>query len=203
LDKLSGGRLVLGIGTGYLKREFKALGVDFDERNARFDEALDVLPLHWSGEPFSYVGEHFEATECIALPRPVQDPIPIWIGGNAKVTRRRVAERAQGWMPLNAPPGAESTVRTAALGGLDELAAAIAEIRDAAAPRREPIDVVCSYGDRSLREHPDRDVARHRDAIAALEDIGVTWVVVSGTSATRGATLDFIDRFGAAFIAGP
>lgn len=51
LDKLSGGRFTLGIGTGYQKREFHALGVDFDERNALFDEALDVLPLHWSGEP--------------------------------------------------------------------------------------------------------------------------------------------------------
>ena len=202
LDKLSDGRLILGIGTGYLKREFNALGVDFDERNELFDEALDVLPLHWKGEPFSYTGRHFEATESIALPRPVQDPIPIWIGGNAKITRRRVAERAQGWMPLLAPAGAESTVRTAALGGLQQVAQAIAEIRDAAAPRGEPIDVVYSYGDRSLREAPDRDVERHRDAIAELEAIGVTWVVISGTTTTPDATRAFIETFGAAYIDG-
>src|SRR3954453_9722726 len=54
VDVLSGGRLILGLGTGYLKAEFRALGVDFDERNDLFDETLDVLPLHWSGEPFSY-----------------------------------------------------------------------------------------------------------------------------------------------------
>jgi probable F420-dependent oxidoreductase len=53
VDLLSGGRFILGVGTGYLKGEFRALGVDFEERNALFDEALDVLPLHWSGEPFS------------------------------------------------------------------------------------------------------------------------------------------------------
>jgi alkanesulfonate monooxygenase SsuD/methylene tetrahydromethanopterin reductase-like flavin-dependent oxidoreductase (luciferase family) len=52
LDKLSGGRLILGVGTGYLKGEFRALGVDIEERNDLFDEALDALPLHWSGEPF-------------------------------------------------------------------------------------------------------------------------------------------------------
>ena len=50
VDKLSDGSFILGVGTGYLKAEFFALGVDFDERNALFDEALDVLPLHWSGD---------------------------------------------------------------------------------------------------------------------------------------------------------
>src|SRR5438552_2072138 len=56
LDLISGGRFVLGVGTGYLKSEFHALGVDFDERNACFYEALEVMPKHWSGEPFSYEG---------------------------------------------------------------------------------------------------------------------------------------------------
>jgi len=96
LDKISHGRLTLGVGTGYLKTEFFALGVDFDERNELFDEALEVLPLHWKGEPFSYEGKHFTARDVIARPRPAQDPIPIWIGGNSKLTLRRVAEKAQG-----------------------------------------------------------------------------------------------------------
>src|SRR3954452_5015805 len=59
VDIVSGGRLTLGLGAGYHKTEFHALGVDFDERNELFDEVLDVLPLHWSGEPFSYQGRHF------------------------------------------------------------------------------------------------------------------------------------------------
>ena len=105
VDKLSNGRFILGVGTGYLKAEYFALGVDFDERNALFDEALDVLPLHWSGEPFDYQGTHFNCRGTIGRPRPVQIPIPIWIGGNAKLTLRRVAERAQGWMPLTGPAG--------------------------------------------------------------------------------------------------
>src|SRR5687768_13414278 len=86
VDRLSNGRFVLGVGAGYLKGEFQALGVDFDERNELFDEALEVLPLHWSGEPFNYKGRHFEARETVALPRPHQDPIPIWIGGNSALT---------------------------------------------------------------------------------------------------------------------
>ncbi len=54
LDRLTNGRFILGVGTGYLKAEYFALGVDFEERNELFDEALDVMPMHWSGEPFDY-----------------------------------------------------------------------------------------------------------------------------------------------------
>ena len=104
VDLLSNGRFVLGVGTGYLKGEFRALGVDFDERNRAFDEALDVMQLHWSGQPFDYEGSTFSARSIQARPSPVQQPIPIWIGGNAKITRRRVAEKAQGWMPLHGSP---------------------------------------------------------------------------------------------------
>jgi probable F420-dependent oxidoreductase len=83
VDKLSGGRFILGVGTGYLKAEFHALGVDFDERNTLLEEALDVLPLHWRGSPFTYQGLHFDARDVVGVPRPVQDPVPIWIGGNS------------------------------------------------------------------------------------------------------------------------
>ena len=96
LDRLSNGRFTLGIGTGYHKTEFFALGVDFDERNDVFDEALDVLPRAWSGEPFSYAGRHFEARNVVQRPRPTQQPIPIWIGGNSQRSRRRVAASARG-----------------------------------------------------------------------------------------------------------
>ena len=88
LDRCSKGRFILGIGTGYHKTEFFALGVDFEERNALFDEALDVLPRAWSGEPFDAEGLHFTAKGVIQRPRPAQNPIPIWIGGNSKLSRR-------------------------------------------------------------------------------------------------------------------
>lgn len=126
VDILSGGRFILGAGTGYNKSEFHALGVDFDERNTLFDEALDVLPKHWSGEPFSYAGQHFSAREVIARPRPPQQPIPIWIGGNSKLTRRRVVQRANGWMPMFGPESLFATTRTPSISAGDELTAAIA-----------------------------------------------------------------------------
>jgi len=147
LDLLSGGRLILGLGAGYQKSEFHALGVDMADRNALFDEVLDVLPLHWNGKPFSYAGRYFDARDVRALPRPAQDRIPVWIGGNSKQTRRRVVERAHGWMPLSGDAELSNTTRTPQLRSFAELAAHIAEIRDAAAAagRTEPIDVVYCY----------------------------------------------------------
>lgn len=201
LDKLSGGRLILGLGTGYQKSEFYALGVDMDERNILFDEALDVLPLHWSGEPFSYSGTHFDARDVIARPRPAQDPIPIWIGGNSKLTRRRVAQRAQGWMPMSGGPQLSSTARTPSLGSSSELGDTIAELREAAAAagRTEPIDVLYSYQADGITS-PTVESDRHQEELASLEKAGVTWVVVSSRTSEESATFDFIDAFGSTFL---
>jgi len=89
LDVLSGGRLVVAAGGGYLRSEFSALGVDFDERGALFDEALDVLRGVCADEEFHYVGRHFSARGVTLTPGPVQRPHPpIWIGGNGRNARR-------------------------------------------------------------------------------------------------------------------
>ncbi len=198
VDKLSGGRFILGLGTGYHKTEFRALGVDMDERNHLFDEALDVMPLHWSGQPFSYQGRHFEAREVIARPRPVQSPIPIWIGGNSKLTRRRVAQRAQGWMPMLGPKELSVTTRTPAITSLEELVPYIAEVRDTAEAvgRTDRLDFLYSHsvGDPAL------NAERHRHAFADIEQAGVTWVVISGDTHEEAATVDFIRAFGATYL---
>ena len=200
LDRLSGGRFILGIGTGYLKGEFRALGVDFDERNELFDEALDVLPLHWRGEPFSYQGLHFEARDTVGLPRPVQDPIPIWIGGNSQLSRRRAAERANGWMPFHAPKGAEATVRTPNLGSFGEVAARVAEMQAVAAGRGVKLDVMYPYPDHSLHDDPTKDVSRHLEAFAELADAGITWTVLSGATRTPRDTFAFLETIGEHYI---
>jgi len=195
VDKLSGGRFILGVGTGYLKSEFHALGVDFDERNDLFDEALDVLPLHWKGEAFSFRGRHFDARDVIARPRPVQRPIPIWIGGNAKATLRRVAGRAQGWMPLTGPPELSTTARTAHLATVADIGAKIGELREMAGVRADELDVAVAYMDPAIA-HPTKEVERHRQAIGELEDIGVTWMVLPGPIGDAHASLAFIQAFG-------
>lgn len=201
VDKLSGGRFILGLGVGYHKTEYFALGVDFEERNTLFDEALDALPLHWSGEPFSYQGTHFDARGVIARPTPVQDPIPIWIGGNSKLSRRRVAQRAQGWMPMVGGAELSATARTPQLSSLDDVAPVIAEIRAAAAEagRTDELDFTYSYyGIDSV--DPAADADRHREGFAAAEAAGVTWVVVSSHTTEPAATLGFLEAFGATYL---
>ena len=195
VDIVSGGRFILGAGVGYNKSEFHALGVDFDERNALFDEALDVLPMHWSGEPFSYTGRHFSARDVIARPKPPQQPIPIWLGGNSKLTRRRVAQRANGWMPMLGPDWLFTTARTAAMSAGEELAAAIAQLRADAGERGGDLDISAAYTEPSVHD-PGTDWARHRDAIAALAAAGVTWVIVPGKAGTRESCVSFLERFG-------
>jgi probable F420-dependent oxidoreductase len=195
VDILSGGRFILGAGTGYNKSEFHALGVDFDERNPLFDEALDVLPKHWSGEPFSYAGQHFSAREVIARPRPPQQPIPIWIGGNSKLTRRRVAQRADGWMPMLGPETLFTTARTAAISNGDELAAAIEQLRADAGKRGDALDVAVPYTDSSVHD-ADTDWGKHRAAIESLAEAGTTWVIVPGQAGTRDSCVAFLERFG-------
>jgi probable F420-dependent oxidoreductase len=200
VDRLSGGRFILGIGTGYLESEFDALGVDLTERNALFDEALDVLPLHWSGEPFSYRGRRFDARDVIARPKPVQNPIPIWLGGNSRLSRRRAAERAQGWMPMSgAPP--EIMTRTPQIGSLADLSAMIAEVRQLAiaAGRSDIIDVMWAYHDPSLAL-PAVEADRHRQALGEIEKAGVTWVVVTHQTRTPSATFEFLEAFGSTYL---
>ena len=194
VDKLSNGRFILGVGTGYLKAEFFALGVDFDERNTLFDEALDVLPRHWSGEPFDYDGTHFSCRGTIGRPRPVQIPIPIWIGGNAKLTLRRVAERAQGWMPLSGPAEMFATVRSPGVSSVDDLVTRLDMLKQLAGDRFEELDIAVSYHEQGMFELP-RDVERHRDAIGRLTEIGATAIIVSGPTDAHPRATEFAQAF--------
>ena len=199
VDKLSGGRMILGVGTGYLKGEFRSLGVDFDERNELFDEALDVLPLHWAGEAFSYEGKHFNARDIIARPRPVQQPIPIWIGGNAKITLQRVAERAQGWMPLTGPAEMATTARSPHLDSIESIKVRLDMLKDMAGDRFGTLDLAISYSDPSLHLH-GVDVQRHADAFAAYRDLGATWIVIAGPTGKHPLASDFVQEFGAQYL---
>ena len=199
LDRLSNGRLTLGVGTGYLKAEYFALGVDFDERNDLFDEALEALPLHWSGEPFDFEGRHFNARGIIGRPRPLQNPIPVWIGGNAKLTLRRVAANAQGWMPMTGPAGMFSTVRSPEMTSIDDIAERLGMLRELAGDRFTSIDILIAYTEPGITDLT-RDIERHRDNLCRLAELGATWVAVAGPADAHPAAREFIEGFGTTYI---
>jgi alkanesulfonate monooxygenase SsuD/methylene tetrahydromethanopterin reductase-like flavin-dependent oxidoreductase (luciferase family) len=99
VDRLSGGRLVLGLGIGWVEREFRQLGIPFppaSERQEVLEETLAIVRGLWGAEPFSYRGRHHRVDEANVLPGPVQRPrVPIMIaGGGERVTLRQVAQHA-------------------------------------------------------------------------------------------------------------
>jgi len=200
VDRLSNGRFILGVGTGYMKAEFHALGVDFGARNDLLDEALDVLPLHWSGRPFDYEGRGFSARQAIGLPRPAQDPIPIWIGGNSALARQRVAQRAQGWMPLTGPVDISATTRTPRIDSVEDLGRRIRALREEAGDRADGIDVAVAYTDPTIAR-PEVDVERHRDALGRLEEVGATWIVLPAPPGTHPAPAEYLEAFARTYIA--
>jgi probable F420-dependent oxidoreductase len=129
LDIVSGGRLTIVTGAGYLRSEFRALGVDFAERNELLDEALEVLSKLWAAPAFDYEGRHFQAVAQVSRPLPVQQPHPpIWIGGNSRRARERAARFGSGWSPMQLDEGIAATARTAHLATVEQLADAIAEL---------------------------------------------------------------------------
>jgi len=102
LDYLSGGRLMLGLGVGWLKEEFEALGVPFERRGPRADEYIDALTAAWSGEPVDFRGEFVDWHGWSMQPPPVQQPrIPIVIGGTSPAAIRRVVAKGDGWYVIH------------------------------------------------------------------------------------------------------
>jgi probable F420-dependent oxidoreductase len=193
LDRLSGGRFTLAVGAGYLKSEFAALGVPYEERNELFDEALEVIHLAWTSAEVTFEGRHFSARSVAAQPRPVAEPRPpIWIGGNSSAARQRVADHAEGWCPFPAPPVLARTARTVTLDSAEALAIGVADLRrrvEAAGRDPEGVDVCWSApaGDPSALEELDR--------------IGVTWVQVPVPGDSVEHAVDAVGRYGEEVIA--
>lgn len=101
LDKVSNGRLVLGVGVGSLKEEFDLIGAPFDDRGPRGDDALRALRASLSVPEPAYHGEFYSFGGMVVDPCAVQEHVPIWIGGRTLRSLRRAATLADGWAPFN------------------------------------------------------------------------------------------------------
>jgi probable F420-dependent oxidoreductase len=113
VDVLSGGRLRLGIGVGWNPVEFEALGENIHTRGKRIEEQLEVMRLLWTRELVAYEGQWHRVPDAGIKPLPVQQPIPVWMGGESEVVLRRAARLADGWITLQTfrpGPAAQHTV---------------------------------------------------------------------------------------------
>ncbi len=105
LDSLSGGRVDFGVGAGWLREEFEALGVPFEKRGQRTDEHLQAMVSLWCDEVSEFHGELYDLPPCRMYPKPIQEPHPpIHIGGESDAALRRVARFGQGWFSFDRLP---------------------------------------------------------------------------------------------------
>ncbi|HSU90748.1 MAG TPA: LLM class F420-dependent oxidoreductase [Sporolactobacillaceae bacterium] len=104
VDVLSGGRVMLGIGSGWMKEEFESLGINFHHRGARTDEAIQALRALWSAGTSSFEGKHFKFGPLHSYPKPINKDVPIHVGGNSAAAARRAGRYGDGFFPTAANP---------------------------------------------------------------------------------------------------
>ena len=173
LDVLSGGRLILGVGVGAIEKEMEALGTPFKERGPYTDEAIAVMRTLWRDEDPTFDGAYSRFDGMKFSPKPVQQPIPIVIGGVSRAAIRRAARIGDGWQPLGLTP--------------DALKEGMAALRDDAKkcgrdPAQIPVSIALSIapaGRRFALGTEPAEIARNAKAIAAL---GVDTLVISATT---------------------
>lgn len=184
LDLLSGGRLILGLGAGYLASEFEALGVDYRRRGALLDEGIDAMRAAWRGD--EHTGPEFGVEGHIALPGPTTpDGPPIWIGGNSRAARRRVVQKCDGWMPIAQSGEMAAITRTPPLETVSELAEHVEEISKRRAEwGRGGLDVsFVPFESEKLRtDGVEQFVDDVGPRLADYEAAGVTWITIEPTS---------------------
>lgn len=104
IDRLSGGRAILGAGVGSLQEEFELLGAPFDDRGERADDALRALRLALGEREPRYEGDHFRFSDVIVDPPAVRQHVPIWVGGRTRRSLRRAVELGDAWSPFRVEP---------------------------------------------------------------------------------------------------
>jgi probable F420-dependent oxidoreductase len=129
LDELSGGRFRLGVGVGWNEIEFQGLGVDFHTRGRRSEEQVRFMQALWAEPTITFDGKFHQLTDGGINPRPKSGKVPVWFGGHAEQTLKRVAKYGDGFMPNRWPPG-------------DEVLATFKQLREMIkAEGRDPADV--------------------------------------------------------------
>ena len=159
LDHMSGGRLHLGIGVGWLEEEFDAIGVSFADRGRRNDEYVGAMRALWTQDKASFHGDHVNFDNCISRPRPVNGTVPIHVGGDTDIAARRAGRLGDGFFP--------------AKGTHEELARVFDIVRDTARQHGRDPDAIefttgggGAFGPNAINE------------VRALADLGVARVIV-------------------------
>ena len=201
IDVLSGGRLVVGIGAGWMAEEFTALQTeDFAARGVVTDEYLDAFRVLWTQTNPSFAGKYVQFSDISFEPKPVQTPLPIWVGGESGPALRRTARIGDAWYPIGTNPAFP-------LDSLARFKAAVARLRAMTEKAgRDPASVALAYrvsrlgqpaakagdGEHKLFTGDDAQVASD---IASLRDAGVSFMDFGFAGGTSDAMLEAMKRF--------
>ncbi len=173
LDVLTGGRAILGVGAGWLREEFDAIGVPFEDRAARMEEAIAILRTLWTQESPSFRGRYFEFEGAKSYPHPVRpDGVPIVVGGHSPAAARRAGRLGDGFFPAS---------------GGDALRPLIGEMRAAAeGAGRDPDAVEITLAS-----------PRTADETRGLATLGASRVVIAAPQVEPAALADVLERYAA------
>lgn len=201
IDVLSGGRLVVGIGAGWMAEEFTALQTeDFAARGVVTDEYLDAFRVLWTQANPSFAGKYVQFSDISFEPKPVQTPLPIWVGGESGPALRRTARIGDAWYPIGTNPAFP-------LDSLARFKAAVARLRAMTEKAgRDPASVALAYrvsrlgqpaakagdGEHKLFTGDNAQVAAD---IASLRDAGVTFMDFGFAGGNADAMLDGMKQF--------
>jgi probable F420-dependent oxidoreductase len=193
LDRLCGGRLIVGVGSGWLESEFRALNAPYEKRGPYTDETIRLMRALWASESPEFKGEFFTVTGMHFAPIPARGTIPIWVGGLSRRAVRRAVELGEGWHGSRLTP--------------DEYAERLKWIREIAAKQGRKLDkfvishrVYIGFADKWTETGGYvRGILAPPDELAAylkrFGELGVDELLVTPLG-TQGAMEDFLDRFG-------
>lgn len=182
LDRLSGGRVILGVGVGSLEEEFRLLGVDFANRGARYEDALRALRASLGRSDPAYHGTYYDFAELRVDPCAVQEHLPIWLGGRSPRSLRRALEFADGWDPFGFSQ--------------EQLRSLLNRARDWPQWDARPatFDIALSPED-PLRLDDPGDVERARYIVESYRRIGATVLNLRFTHRSLQHLLEILERF--------
>jgi probable F420-dependent oxidoreductase len=171
IDTLSNGRLILGVGIGWMVEEFAALGVPFNKRGAMSNEQLEIFDLLWKTERPSYHGKHYNFDPVSVSPRPVQKPrFPIWTGGESEAAVKRAATYADAWFSYHVKISAKELAEKYAV--VKKISAEIGRAKPPILCCCRPVEITqepVPQDDQDLKGTPEQLIA----AMKKFKDIGV------------------------------
>ena len=179
IDFVSNGRMMLGVGIGWLREEFAALGVPFERRGARFDDAVEAMRKVWSGDVVEHKSDFIQWTGFKSYPIPVQKPLPVIIGGSKGKVFERIAKHGDGWY---AP--------SSSIEQLEEMLPSMKQACDAIGRDPASVEVSCMW----------IPAAEGIDSVKRYEDLGVSRLIVPAM-ALGGVDAAAIERFADEFLA--